>query len=219
MCTKTGMNLNQELVAQLTKSPAIGQPALSDVINGVKSKAGSTAVRSALVLALKYAFVLSANEGAQVEPVQVGFEGEFLGERKGSGGGSRRSKWEGLCPLLGASVEARLAHVGRIGGDIPRGTTEFPEITELDTKMIINAAWREMQRQVKEKHADAATQRAAALGEDAWKGTSNGGSILEGRAAGYITNHWNRGQCAKLKRDLIREINKPPTAAVETTAP
>ena len=47
MCTKTGMNLNQELVAQLTKSPAIGQPALSDVINGVKSKAGSTAVRSA----------------------------------------------------------------------------------------------------------------------------------------------------------------------------
>ena len=213
------MNLNQELAAQLTKSPAIGQPALSDVINGVKSKAGSTAVRSALVLALKYAFVLSANEGAQVEPVQVGFEGEFLGERKGSGGGSRRSKWVGLCPLLGASVEARLAHVGRIGGDIPRGTTEFPEITELDTKMIINAAWREMQRQVKEKHADAATQRAAALGEDAWKGTADGGSILEGRAAGYITNHWNRGQCAKLKRELIREINKPPTAAAETTGP
>ena len=226
MCKKVGMNLNQEQAAELTAKPKVGQPAMSQVMNGVKKMDGTPAAKSVLVLALKYAFVRGAcGAKATVTPEQLGYGGDGdLGQRRGAAAeGTKTPDWEGIVPMLTFGVKLRIEHVGRAeDGDIPRGTTQFPDPTDVDITNVINAVWLQIKRfstpsmPGAQVQADSPTQRAFLMGEEKWKGTENGGSVLKGRAAAYISSDWHRAKYTALKCTLLENINKAPVPIAET---
>ena len=88
--------------------------------------------------------------------------------------------------------------------------------------MTIDAAWRKVTALVKVGTADAATKAAHALGEATWKGAGQPGGVLNGEAATYLRNHWNRSSgknsAPALKKALLAKLNAQPGATTAVAA-
>ena len=123
--------------------------------------------------------------------------------------------------MLTFGVKLHIEHVGRAGdGGIPRGTTQFPDPTDVDITNVINAVWLQIKRfntpsmPGAQVQADSPTQRAFLMGEEKWKGTENGGSMLKGSlslSAGLFT--------ARLRAPITAVLYKKWQDALRTRAP
>ena len=85
--------------------------------------------------------------------------------------------------------------------------------------MTIDAAWRKVTAPVAANSADRATKAAHALGEAKWKGQPN---VLDGEAAAYLRNHWNRSSgnnsAPALKKAALAKLNAQQVATNATAA-
>ena len=96
-------------------------------------------------------------------------------------------------------------------GGLPKGTTQWPKLTDQDVRATIASAWRKIVAANTAPNTPSAKTKAAySLGEGAWKGTIDG--ELNGRAAEYIKNKWDCGKGEKnapqKKRDLLAQLNE-----------
>ena len=128
------------------------------------------------------------------------------------------SKWKGICPELKVAIKARLKWIcrppnGADKGGLPKGTTEWPKITDLDVRSTVNKAWRLICEAVADGTATTATMCAHEMTMDAWKGEEDGEDILTGRAAAYVRNNWSHGNGewnpAQFKAALLAQLNAP----------
>ena len=97
---------------------------------------------------------------------------------------------------------------------LPVGTTVFPAQDDNDILMTVDAAWRKMTALSAAGTADSATKTALALGEAEWKGQPD---VLNGDAARYLRNHWNRGggnnSAPARKKEALAKLNAQQGAA------
>ena len=221
MLTEKGMNLSMNDASRLASlgEQNVGQPAISDICSGLAARSKSAAVLPTLILALKYRWLVASNERARgarasaVSASQLGFDGE-LGSRKKSATApaAAAEKWPGVCDSIKITINQRIKW---IADKLPPATTVFPVLKDEDIMAIIPAAWKKIELMVGQGKADAAIKRAHALGKAKWQGTENGASMLEGRAAVFITNHWTRNagpvtgltmNCVTYKKQLLTEL-------------
>ena len=129
VCTKSGMNLSIAGAAlivtdlmQKSNGNKCGQPALSDVCNGLVKMEGSGVFPAALELAVLYAWASTEDNGA-VEPSLLGYTGNDIEARKGSGCSSnKRAKFLGVCSHVADALRSRCAWIvgiDRESGGLP----------------------------------------------------------------------------------------------------
>jgi len=214
MTKQEGMNISLTSAAQLV-SLKCGQPALSDVCNGLAAKENSAVFIPILTLAVMYMVLVKIGNNP-VDPSQLGYAGDDgLGERKGNGQvEGQRAKWGGICPEINDAIASRLKFIKDT--KLPVGTNVFPKISDGDVRSIINSAWRRIAEIDPKTSGAAKTLKARAMTEDVWKGQEDGANALSGRAAEYIKNNWSRGNGAwnpsQMKRQLLEELNSNDSA-------
>ena len=95
-------------------------------------------------------------------------------------------------------------------GGLPKGTTVFPEITDTDKRVMVDATWRWIEVRANGTAAGATVQAAHAMGMEKRKGEENGADKLQGRACTYFSNLWKTGgpgSCVEYKQTMLAELN------------
>ena len=235
MCTSDGLNISIKTAAMLVDMSedrgVCRGPNISDTCNALHGKQNSITYVPIVALAVKYAWLVQGDQ--PISATKLGYEGPdpdlMFKPRQNSGNRSGVADFSGICPAIKKVIISKWTHMARLpgtcddkdpGGEIPRGTTVWPRVTDDAVMAVLEAAWLQIADDIKKallegREADDATVAASKMGKNAWQGMPD---RANGAAAKYIRNRWTHSDKSgwnptKTKKGLLDKLNGAPAPA------